>query len=46
MKKYLKFFVLVLVLFFGATSCQTVKDKTDKIIKKENKELSKYIVTL
>ena len=43
MKKYLKFFVLVLVLFFGATSCQTVKDKTDKIIKKENKKLSKYI---
>jgi len=35
MKKYLRFIVLVFVLFFGVTSCQTVKDKTDKIIKKE-----------
>ena len=33
---------LILLLFF-LTSCQTIKQKTDIIVKKENKKLNKYI---
>ena len=37
-------FVLSLLLFFVfATSCQTIKQKTDAIVKKENDKLSEYI---
>ena len=32
--------VIILIFFSG---CQTVKDKTDAIIEKENEKLSKYI---
>ena len=34
------FFVFYTFLFSG---CQTVKNKTDEIVKKENEKLSKYI---
>ncbi len=34
----LTFFLSIIIL-----GCQTIKNKTDAIIKKENKELSKYI---
>ena len=33
---------LIFLLFF-LTSCQTIKDKTDAIIEKENAKLSEYI---
>ena len=33
---------LILLLFF-LTSCQTIKDKTDAIVEKENAKLSEYI---
>ena len=32
-----------IILFFLLTSCQSVKNKTDAIVKKENEKLSKYI---
>ena len=36
--------IFISLLFFGLLSeCQTVKKKTDDIIKKENEELSKFI---
>ena len=36
--------VLVCFLFLTKlTSCQTVKDKTDEIVKKENEKLSQFI---
>ena len=36
--------ILISLLFFGLLSeCQTVKKKTDEIVKKENEELSKFI---
>ena len=41
--KSLKFFVLIFSLFFAVSGCQTVKDKTDKIIQKENQRLEKFI---
>ena len=40
--KSLKFFVLIFSLFFAVSGCQTVKDKTDKIIQKENQRLEKF----
>ena len=33
---------LIFLLFF-LTGCQTIKDKTDAIVEKENAKLSKYI---
>ncbi len=41
--KNLKFYFLILCLFLTFSACQTVKDKTDKIIEKENQKLGKYI---
>ncbi len=38
--KTLAFYFLVLLLISG---CQTIKQKTDEIVKKENKKLSKFI---
>ena len=35
-------FVLTLLLF-NLTGCQTVKNKTDEIVKKENEKLSQFI---
>ena len=38
-----KFIVLLLSFFLMVTACQTVQEKTDKIVEQENKRLSKYI---
>ena len=37
------FFLLSLFLLTLSTSCQTIKQKTDVIVEKENTKLSKYI---
>ena len=42
MKKF-KIFSVTLIAFILFTGCQTIKDKTDKIVEKENEKLSKYI---
>ena len=39
MKKFI-LFLLIINFFIG---CQTVKEKTDEIVKKENEKLSKFI---
>ena len=39
----LKLYTLLLSLFLIVTACQTVQEKTDKIVEQENKRLSKYI---
>ena len=39
----LKFILLSLFFFILVTSCQTIKQKTDAIVEKENAELSQYI---
>tara|TARA_B100000965_G_scaffold387498_1_gene390885 strand:+ start:1164 stop:1469 length:306 start_codon:yes stop_codon:yes gene_type:complete len=39
----LKLVVLLISFFLIVTACQTVKEKTDKIVEQENKRLSKYI---
>ena len=41
--KKLSLISLSIFLSFLLFSCQTIKDKTDKIVEKENKKLSKYI---
>ena len=38
-----KLIVLLLSFFLMVTACQTVQDKTDKIVEQENKRLGKYI---
>ena len=38
-----KLIVLLLSFILMVTACQTVQDKTDKIVEQENKRLSKYI---
>ena len=38
-----KLIVLLLGFFFMVTACQTVQEKTDKIVEQENKRLGKYI---
>ena len=38
----LKNFLIILIIF-NILGCQTIKDKTDKIIEKENEKLSKFI---
>ena len=38
-----KLIVLLLSFFLMVTACQTVQQKTDKIVEQENKRLSKYI---
>ena len=42
MKKNILITILI-TSFFLITGCQTVKNKTDAIVKKENQKLSKYI---
>ena len=42
MKKNLLITILI-TSFFLITGCQTVKNKTDAIVEKENQKLSKYI---
>ena len=41
--KKLNFFLISIVVLLITTGCQTIKDKTDAIIEKENEKLSKYI---
>ena len=38
-----KSIVLLLSFFLMVTACQTVQEKTDKIVEQENKRLGKYI---
>ena len=38
-----KLVVLLLSFFLMITACQTVQEKTDKIVEQENKRLGKYI---
>ena len=38
-----KLSVLLLSFFLMVTACQTVQEKTDKIVEQENKRLGKYI---
>ena len=38
-----KLIVLLLSFFLMVSACQTVQEKTDKIIEQENKRLGKYI---
>ena len=42
MKKF-KIFFITFILSLMITSCQTVKEKTDVIVEKENEKLSKFI---
>ena len=39
----LKFILISLFFLILVAGCQTIKDKTDAIVKKENDKLSKYI---
>ena len=39
----LKLFLITVSLFVMITGCQTIKEKTDAIVEKENEKLSKYI---
>ena len=39
----LKFILISFFLMTLITGCQTIKQKTDEIVKKENEKLSKYI---
>ena len=41
--KKLKFILVSLFFLTLVTGCQTIKDKTDAIVKKENAKLSEYI---
>ncbi len=41
--KNIKNIFIVFMLFFLVAGCQTIKEKTDEIAKKENEKLSKYI---
>ena len=38
-----KLIVFLLSFFLMVTACQTVQEKTDKIVEQENKRLGKYI---
>ena len=39
----LNLFFLTFILFLMASGCQTIKNKTDSLVEKENEKLSKYI---
>ena len=39
----IKIILVILSTFFLLSGCQTVKQKTDAIVEKENEKLSKYI---
>jgi hypothetical protein len=41
--KKLNFLIIFFITLFLLTGCKTVKKKTDEIVEKENKKLSKYI---
>ena len=42
MKKLITF-LLGIFLLFTLSNCQTIKQKTDEVVKKENKKLSQFI---
>lgn len=37
------FFIKIIILSFLLSGCQTIKNKSDQILKKENSKLSKFI---
>ena len=39
----IKIFFIGIIFLFILTSCQTIQDKTDNIVEKENKKLTKLI---
>ena len=39
----LKLFLIISITFLMIAGCQTIKEKTDAIVEKENEKLSKYI---
>jgi len=39
----LKVIILLLFILFFSSACNTIKEKTDIIVEKENQKLSKYI---
>ena len=39
----LRFFLITIIFFNLLTGCQTVKEKTDNIVQKENEKLSEFI---
>ena len=39
----LKLFLITFSMFLMVVGCQTIKEKTDAIVEKENQKLSKYI---
>ena len=41
--KNFKFFIAIIFLTFVFSGCQTIQDKTDAIVEKENQKLSRYI---
>ena len=43
MKNKLRFFLITIILVNLLTGCQTVKEKTDNIVQKENEKLSEFI---
>ena len=43
MMNKLKFFLITIIFVNLLTGCQTVKEKTDNIVKKENEKLSEFI---
>ena len=43
MMNKLKFFLITIIFLNLLTGCQTVKEKTDNIVQKENEKLSEFI---
>ena len=43
MMNKLRFFLITIIIVNLLTGCQTVKEKTDNIVQKENEKLSKFI---
>ena len=39
----IKIFLIGIIFLFTLTNCQTIQDKTDSIVEKENKRLTKLI---
>ena len=39
----LRFFLITIIFLNSLTGCQTVKEKTDDIVQKENEKLSEFI---
>ena len=39
----LKFKIILIILCLSTIGCQAIKEKTDKIVEKENQKLSEYI---